>query len=94
MSRLRGFKDLIQDGVHHGATAVQQIHERLAQRPFTALEQIPPLQAPTRSVKLIHDAVVTQVYDAIRGVNAAAGTAANWAIDATEARAHDDPGGE
>ncbi len=91
MSRLKGFKDLIQDGVDQGATAVQEIHEAVASRPFDVLEKIPPIALPAKGVRTVHDAIVGGVYDMIRLVNKASGAVADQVIEVVEAPVQDRP---
>ena len=85
MSRLRGVKDLLQDGVEHISRTVERVHKNIAKRPFDILEQVPVIEVPTRGVRVVHDTVVSGVYGSIRLVNRAVGTAAGWVIDAVEA---------
>ncbi len=86
MSRLRGVKDLLQDGVLHISTTVERVHKNIAKRPFDILESIPGVDVPTRGVRVVHDTIVSGVYGSIRLVNRLAGSAADLVIDAVEAR--------
>ena len=45
IKRWRGLKRLLQDAVVHGATAIEQVHLKTAERPFEILKRIPPLEA-------------------------------------------------
>ena len=87
MSRLRGVKDLIQDGVEHISATVERVHKNIAKRPFDILESIPVVDVPTKGVRLVHDTIVSGVYESIRLVNRIAGGAANLIIEAVEAKA-------
>jgi hypothetical protein len=84
LRRLRGLRALIEEAVHHGASAVERVHKETADRTFTLLEAIPPIAAPTKLVHVVHDATVTSVYAAIRGVNAIVGKTLDVAIDVAE----------
>jgi hypothetical protein len=83
MGRLKGLKDLVQDAVEHGTTAVQKVHEDIASRPFDVLEAT-PLRLPAQGVRLVHDTITRTVYASIRGVNRIAGAAAGAVIDEVE----------
>jgi len=82
--RAKGVKDLIQDAVEHGSTAVQEVHETVAARPFRILELIPPIRLPVQGVRLVHDAVVRTVYSSIRLANRAVGAVADEVIEVSE----------
>jgi len=86
MSRLKGLTDLLQDAVDRGTVAIQQVHSEIASRPFDLLQQVPPLDAPARAVRRIHDVVVARTYTSIRLVNQLVHVAADAAIDAVTAR--------
>jgi hypothetical protein len=66
MSRWHGLKSLLEDVVENGSRAVERVHRESARRPFEILELIPPIALPVRGVRLIHDAVLTTVYEGIR----------------------------
>ena len=82
MKRWRGLKALVQDAIEHGSTAVERVHKATAARPFSILEQIPVVAAPTRCVRLVHDATVSTVYLSIRFGNRAVGQVVDAALDA------------
>ncbi|WP_437735311.1 hypothetical protein [Sorangium sp. So ce1335] len=73
MERWRGLKDLVQDAVDGGSRAVERLQKHAAKLPFDLLEQIPPISAPVRGIRLVHDTVVSGVHVAIRLVNRVAG---------------------
>ncbi|AUX48406.1 hypothetical protein SOCE26_099400 [Sorangium cellulosum] len=73
MERWRGLKDLVQDAVDHGSRAVERLQKHAAKLPFDLLEQIPPISAPVRGIRLVHDTMVSGVHVAIRLVNRVAG---------------------
>lgn len=73
MERWRGLKDLVQDAVDHGSRAVERLQKHAAKLPFDLLEQIPPIKAPVRGIRLIHDTTLSGVHGAIRLVNRAVG---------------------
>ncbi len=84
-AELRGFQILLQDAIHHGATAIERVHRRIAARPFAIVKAIPSLAAPARVVGAVHSAMLTLVYASIRAVNAVAGAGAALLIEAVEA---------
>ncbi len=77
-AKWRGFAALLQDAVEHGSRAVERVHLETAARPFSLLEKLPGLAAPSRVVHLAHDAVAKTSYGSVRVVNGAA----RWALDA------------
>ncbi len=68
--RLEGVLDLLGEAVHEGSSAIQEVHETIASRPYDVLEKIPVLATPTRWVRSGHFAVLRGTYGTIRGVNA------------------------
>jgi hypothetical protein len=80
-NRWHGLKDLVQDAIEHGSTAVEQVHKATAARPFDILEQIPAVAGPTRIVRVVHDVSVTTVYSAIRLTNRAVGRVVDIALE-------------
>jgi hypothetical protein len=79
--RWHGLKDLVQDAIEHGSTAVEEVHKATAARPFDILEQIPAIATPTRIVRVVHDVSVSTVYSAIRITNRAIGRAVDIAAE-------------
>ncbi|WP_438022083.1 hypothetical protein [Sorangium sp. So ce233] len=73
MERWRGLKDLVQDAVDNGSRAVERLQKHAAKLPFDLLEQIPPISAPVRGIRVVHDTMVSGVHVAIRLVNRVAG---------------------
>lgn len=69
-ARWRGLSALLSDAIDHGSRAVERIHMSTARRPFTLIESIPPLSAPTHLVHSAHDAIVSNTYKQIRFWNA------------------------
>jgi len=90
LERLDAYRALLQDAVEEGTTAVQQVHEELAARPYDSIELFPPLRPPVKLVRAAHFAAVRVAYDAIRGVNRVVGTALHegiaWLKDERERR--------
>jgi hypothetical protein len=86
--QLQGLRALLNDAVEHGASAIQRVHLATAGRPFAIAKQIPGIAEPARTVQLVHDAIVSQVYDNIRLVNAIVGKTLETAIDAIEENAN------
>ena len=83
-SRLRGLRALVGDVIESGSTAVEEVHKATAARAFTVLEAIPAVSKPAGIVHAVHDAWLSGVYRAIRGVNGVVGQALDAAIDAAE----------
>lgn len=79
--RWHGLKDLVQDAIEHGSTAVEQVHKATAARPFDILEQIPVIATPTRIVRVVHDVSVSTVYSAIRITNRTVGRVVDIATE-------------
>ncbi|HMI82705.1 MAG TPA: hypothetical protein VK550_01365 [Polyangiaceae bacterium] len=80
VARWRGAVALVRDAVEHGSRAVQRIQIESARRPFGILERIPGVAEPTRVVHGVHDASVTAVHEAIRGVNVVVGATIDFAL--------------
>ncbi|WP_437547826.1 hypothetical protein WME95_48905 [Sorangium sp. So ce327] len=87
MDRWRGLKDLVQDAVDHGSRRVERIQKDAAKLPFDLLEQIPPIKAPVRGIRLIHDTTLSGVHGAIRLVNRAVGGAVDVVLFLVEQKA-------
>ncbi len=85
MERWRGLKDLVQDAIDQGSTAVEQVHQQVARRTFDILEYVPPLAEPARRARLLQEAVIGGAYDAIRLVNRVVGAVAGAVMDVVEA---------
>jgi hypothetical protein len=84
MGRLKGVKDLVEDAVHHGATAVEKVHRGVASRPFDVLEAVPIVAVPARGVRLVHDTITATVYASIRVMNRLVGAVADEVIEVVE----------
>ena len=87
MDRWRGLKDLVQDAVEHGSRSVERLQKHAAKLPFDLLEQIPPIKAPVRGIRLIHDTTLSGVHGAIRLVNRAVGGAVDVVLFLVEQKA-------
>ncbi len=81
MTRWRGLKDLVVDAVHHGATAVEQVHQQVARKPFEILALVPPLATPARCAGSIQSAMIASTYGTIRAVNRFVGAVAGMVMD-------------
>ncbi|WP_438021118.1 hypothetical protein WMF18_19490 [Sorangium sp. So ce315] len=91
MERWRGLKDLVQDAVDNGSRAVERLQKHAAKLPFDLLEQIPPISAPVRGIRLVHDTMVSGVHVAIRLVNRVAGHTIDGVLFVVEQ--HKEPAG-
>ncbi|AGP42062.1 hypothetical protein SCE1572_50725 [Sorangium cellulosum So0157-2] len=87
MERWRGLKDLVQEAVEHGSRAVERLQKHAAKLPFDLLEQIPPIQAPVRGIRVIHDTTLSVVHGTIRLVNRAVGATVDVALVLLEQKA-------
>ena len=86
LEKWRGAVALLRDAVEHGSRAVERIQIETARRPFGIIEQIPAVAAPTRIVHGVHDAAISAVHEAIRGVNVAVSTAVDFVLQQSEKR--------
>lgn len=84
MGLLRGWKELIQDGIDRGTHAVQQVHEDIAGTPLAVLQQIEPLAKHATGIREIQLQLIGSVYDSIRTVNRVVGDLAGEVIDKLE----------
>ena len=84
MKRWHGLKDLVQDAVDKGTTAVERVHKDVARKPFAVLEYVPPLAAPARLGWSLLERTISGTYETIRAVNRVAGDLAGHAIDIAE----------
>jgi hypothetical protein len=82
--RLRGLKSLVADAVEHGSSAIEKVHVATAARPFAVLEHIPPLAAPTKIVRVVHDTSVSVTYESVRVVTRVVSSALGVVIDELE----------
>lgn len=69
LERLELLKDLVQQAVERGANSVQQIHEYVADLPFSALEKSGLLDERAQGLRTKHTRTIGAVYDAIRRIN-------------------------
>ena len=81
MTRWHGLKDLVEDAVKHGATAVEEVHQRVARKPLEILAIVPPLSGAARWVSTIQSATIATTYGSIRVVNRMVGAIAGAVID-------------
>jgi hypothetical protein len=82
--RLRGLRALLEDAVDQGTSAVERVHKATAARPFDVLDHVPVVAPVARGVRVVHDATVAGVYEAIRQVNHLVGVTLAVAIDVLE----------
>ena len=73
--RLAAYRGLVVDAVDQGVAAVQEVQEKLTQRPYDVLQQVPPLEAPVKVVKAVHYGVMRGSYRTIRMINRLTGDA-------------------
>ena len=84
MKRWRGLKDLLQDAVDKGTTAVERVHKDVARTPFAVLEHVPPLADPARLGWSLLERAITETYETIRAVNRMTGELVGVALDLAE----------
>lgn len=84
IKRLRGLKSLLQDAVEQGASAVERVHLKTADRPFEVLRSVPPIEKPVEAVRAIHDTIVSGVYGSVRAVTRVVGKTLDVALDAMD----------
>jgi len=97
LKRWRGLASLVVDAVDHGSRAVERVHLKTAELPFTILEKIPGVAVPAKVVHVSHDALAALTYASIRLVNRGLGATAQLALGAIGKDAEtgeDDPTGE
>ncbi len=80
MGRIQDLKDLVEDAIDHGATTVEEVHQRVAALPFDQLEKIAAIEGMVGKARDLHDETVGTVYDTIREVNARVGELADEAL--------------
>lgn len=85
-SRLKGLVALAAAAVEHGSAAIEKVQLDTAGRTFGILEAIPPLTAPAKIVRVVHDASVKTTHGSIRLVTAIVKGGLDVAIDVVEAR--------
>lgn len=83
--KLKGLQALVQDAVDGTSKVVERVQKETAARPFSVLEQIPPLAPPVKGIHAIHDGVVSGVHGAIRWVNRAVGAGIGAALNLADA---------
>lgn len=76
-ARADAYRALVHEAIDKGAAAVQGVQEELTARPYDLLEQVPPLEGPTRAVRTAHFAALRATYGAVRLVNRAVSAGAS-----------------
>ncbi|HMJ16258.1 MAG TPA: hypothetical protein VK524_32815 [Polyangiaceae bacterium] len=79
--RWRGVKNLLESAVENGSRAIERVHKETARRPFTILENIPPIALPARGIHELHDHVVSAVHGSIRITNRVVGQCLDVVFD-------------
>ena len=80
---LKGLKNLLHDVIDKGSTAIQEVHQELADRPFNVLERLEPIKGPVQVVRSVHDSVLRVSYDSVRSVNRVVAGAADKLMEVT-----------
>jgi hypothetical protein len=84
MSKLQGLAKLVQDAVDKSATAIEDVHLKVANEPLNILKKIPPLTAPATGLQKILNLCITSAYEIIRTVNRETGNMVNLALEKVE----------
>jgi hypothetical protein len=89
MSRLslqqaRGLKDLIQETVEAGASAIEKVHQDIACQPFAVLKKINVIAVPVQAIETVHQTITGGVYTSVRTVNRIAGVLATQVLNRLE----------
>jgi hypothetical protein len=92
VERIRGLRALLEAAVDQGTSAVERVHRATAARPFDVLDHVPGVAPVARGVRVVHDATVAGVYEAIRQINHVVGVTLDAAIDLAEHAASEEPG--
>lgn len=90
-SQWKGLSALVVDAVVHGSEAVERMQRGLVATPFEVLEQIPPLVAPMKVVRTVHDLALTTTHGTIRLTAKAVGSAVAAGLDLAENQAPGSP---
>lgn len=69
MRKLRGLAQLVQDAVDKSATAIEDVHLKVANEPLNLLKKIPPLTAVVTGIQKVLNLGIASVYEIIRTVN-------------------------
>jgi hypothetical protein len=81
MGNLKEMKDRLQQAIDTGTTSVEKVHQEIAHKPIQVLEQIAPNLPLTKTVADVQKKIIGSVYEAIRGVNKAAGDLADEVLE-------------
>ncbi|MFP4477647.1 MAG: hypothetical protein ACLFOY_18960 [Desulfatibacillaceae bacterium] len=84
MANWHKLRSMVQDMVDKGVTSVEDIHKRIADMPFSALEDVTPISDSAKSVHEAHDKTVGGVYETIRMVNRKVGEFAQEFLDSVD----------
>ena len=87
MRKILGAKDLIQDAVDGGLNASERVHQAITGVPYALLGRIEPIAAPVKTAEYIQHSVTAGIYQTIRSVNLALGSAATQIINQLELHA-------
>ncbi len=84
LREIEGAKDLVQDAVEAGVTAVADVHIVMTQRTYDLLALVPPLAAPVRAIERVHLGLTRGVYATLLAANRLAGALADEVIERLE----------
>lgn len=88
MKELRGLTELVQDAVHHGSLAVEEVHQRVARTTFDVLALVPPLAAPAHWIAARQAEIIAATYETVRQTSAVVGRLVGACIDEADRRRH------
>jgi hypothetical protein len=74
VKRVRGLKDLLEDGIEYGASRLEQLQKETAAVPFGVLEALPVVGPAAQVVHELHDATLSAVYGMVRGTTKLVGS--------------------
>ena len=74
VERAELLKDMIQEAIEDGATAMEEVHQHIAGLPFDALEKLGLFEEQAGNLKEKQRKTIGLVYDTIRKVNQEVGS--------------------
>lgn len=86
LTKIKGFRKLVHDGVKMGADYVQEQQRKATQKPYEILEGVAPIAEPTKAVHEVHNRIADMTYDGIRAVNTIVDVAGAKLINELEQR--------
>lgn len=91
LPEIEGVKDLTQDAVQAGVTAIADVHIAMTQHTYDLLALAPPIAAPARAIGCFHLGLTHVIYTTIQAATWVASALADEAIRRQGQRAADRP---